>query len=240
MSDAASQDADIVCFPEAYVPGLRGLDFDVEPFDAADEGRVLGSVAGWARQLGIATILGTEHLPPTGPQIVAFVFGRDGRMLGHQTKNQIDPAEEGYYVAGDRRQLFELDGVVFGITICHEGFRYPESVRWSAVRGARLVFHSQCTGSDRTGVLPVEWGARDGAYYEKAMMMRSLENTIYVAGVNYAFRYPDAATSVIDPAGRCQAYLPYGEEGVLVEHLDLDKATGLLAKRYAPDRYLDA
>jgi hypothetical protein len=31
--------------------------------------------------------------------------------------------------------------------------------------------------------------------------------------------------------------LPYGQEGVLVEDIDLDKATGLLAARYAPARY---
>jgi hypothetical protein len=67
--------------------------------------------------------------------------------------------------------------------------------------------------------------------------MRSLENTIYFASVNYALRFPDSATSIIDPSGRCQAYLPYGQEGVLVEEIDPAKATGLLAQRYAPGRY---
>ena len=33
MSEAAAQGAEIVCFPEAYVPGLRGQDFEVFPFD---------------------------------------------------------------------------------------------------------------------------------------------------------------------------------------------------------------
>ena len=37
MADAARRGAEIVCFPEAYIPGLRGLDFDVPTFDAADE-----------------------------------------------------------------------------------------------------------------------------------------------------------------------------------------------------------
>jgi hypothetical protein len=36
-----------------------------------------------------------------------------------------------------------------------------------------------------------------------------------------------------------QAYLPYGEEGVLVQSIDPDFATGLLASRYAPERYRD-
>jgi hypothetical protein len=31
--------------------------------------------------------------------------------------------------------------------------------------------------------------------------------------------------------------LPYGEEGVLVAEIDLEKASGLLAGRFAPNRY---
>lgn len=84
-----------------------------------------------------------------------------------------------------------------------------------------------------------EWGAASSPYYEKAMMMRSRENTIYFASVNYALEYQEAATSLIAPSGECQAYLPYGEEGVLVQDIDLEKATGLLAMRYAPDRYAE-
>jgi hypothetical protein len=72
------------------------------------------------------------------------------------------------------------------------------------------------------------------------MMMRSIENTIYFASVNYAMRYQESATSLIAPSGECQAYLPYGEEGVLVQAIDVGQATGLLAARYAPERYRDA
>jgi len=110
-------------------------------------------------------------------------------------------------------------------------------VRWAAVRGAKIVFHPHHAGSDLEGVRPTTWGAADGAYYEKAMMMRSIENTIYFASVNYGMRYQESATSLIDPSGRCQAYLPYGEAGVLVQTIDVEKATGLLAARYAPARY---
>jgi predicted amidohydrolase len=123
------------------------------------------------------------------------------------------------------------------VTICHEGWRYPETVRWAAVRGAKIVFHPQLTGSDREGVRPTQWGAAGGPYYEKAMMMRSIENAIYCASVNYGVRFQESATSLITPSGRCQAYLPYGQEGVLVQGIKIEEATGLLAARYAPDRY---
>jgi hypothetical protein len=58
-----------------------------------------------------------------------------------------------------------------------------------------------------------------------------------VPSVNYALRFQESATSLIAPSGQCQAYLPYGQEGVLVQAIDVKEATGVLAARYAPERY---
>jgi predicted amidohydrolase len=240
LAEASAHGADLVCFPEAYLPGLRGQDFEVPPFDRAQQERALGAVSQWAGRYGVAAIVGMERVSEAGPQVAAWVVDAHGEVLGCQTKNQLAPSEEAFYVPGDTRQVFEIAGVKLGIAICHEGWRYPETVRWAAVRGARIVFHPQHTGSDRDGTLPTQWGAAGGPYYEKAMLMRSVENSIYFASVNYALRLPESATSLIDPSGRCQAYLPYGREGLLVEAIDVEQATGLLASRYAPERYREA
>lgn len=237
VAEAAAQGAEIVCFPEAYLPGLRGQDFDVLPFDRGTQEQVLRSVAQSAHDGGIAVIFGMERITAAGRQIAAPVFDARGELLGVQIKNQLDPSEDRFYVPGSTRQLFAVNGVKFGVAICHEGWRYPETVRWAAVRGAKIVFHPQHTGNEQAGVRLTEWGAAGNPYYEQAMAMRSRENTIYFASVNYALRYPESATSLIDPTGRCQAHLPYGEEGLLVAEIDVDQATGLLARRYAPGRY---
>jgi predicted amidohydrolase len=240
MSQASARGAKIVCFPEAYLPGLRGQDFDVFAFGEKEQERALKAVADWSRAYSVTTILGMERVANDGRQIAAFVIDAHGALQGIQTKNQLDPSEDRFYIPGDTRQLFEIDGVKFGVAICHEGWRYPETVRWAAVRGAKIVFHPQHTGNDKEGVRLTKWGAADNPYYENAMMMRSRENTIYFASVNYALRFQESATSLIAPSGECQAYLPYGEEGVLVHAIDVAKATGLLASRYAPDRYQEA
>src|SRR5437016_3645539 len=88
MSEASVQGAEIVCFPEAYLPGLHGQDFDVCPFDETQQERVLQTVAGWARAYALATILGMERLKETGRQIVAVVIDARGQIQGYQTKNQ--------------------------------------------------------------------------------------------------------------------------------------------------------
>jgi predicted amidohydrolase len=239
-AEAAARGAAIVCFPEAYLPGLRGQDFEVLPYGRAEQERVLADVARVAREQRIAVILGLELAADSGRQVAACVFDEQGHIQGFQTKNQIAPSEDSHYVPGSARQLFEVRGVPFGVAICHEGWRYPETVRWAAVRGARIVFHPHHTGSDREGARLSAWGSPSAPYYERAMMMRGVENTIYFASVNYALRYQESATCVIAPSGACQAYLPYGEEGVLVQEIDLEAATGLIARRFAPERYVEA
>ncbi len=239
LSEASAQGAEIVCFPEAYLPGLRGQDFEVLPFDQTHQEWVLQAVAHLARTYSIATIMGMERLTEAGRQIAAYVFDAKGQILGYQTKNQIAPSEDPFYVPGNTRRLFEVNGVKFGVAICHEGWRYPETVRWAAVRGAKIVFHPQHTGTTQEGVRLTQWGAASNPYYEQAMMMRSRENTIYFASVNYALPFQESATCLIAPSGECQAYLPYGQEGVLVQAINVEEATGLLASRFAPERYQD-
>jgi predicted amidohydrolase len=240
LAEASAQGAEIVCFPEAYLPGLRGQDFEVLPFDQIQQERVLRAVAQWARTYAVATILGMERLTEPGRQIAAFVIDAGGQIQGYQTKNQLAPTEDQFYVPGSTRRLFEIKGIKFGVAICHEGWRYPETVRWAAVRGAKIVFHPHHAGSDQNGVRLTQWGAASGPYYEKAMILRSMENTIYFASVNYALRFQESATSLIAPSGECQAYLPYGEEGLLVQAIKVEEATGLLATRYAPQRYQES
>jgi len=108
-------------------------------------------------------------------------------------------------------------------------------VRWAAVRGAKIVFHPHHTGSDQTGVRLTQWGSTDAPYYEKADDECAVSRTrFYFASVNYGLRFQESATTLIAPSGQVQAYLPYGQEGVLVQAIKVEEATGLLANRYAP------
>ena len=203
LSDAAAQGAEIVCFPEAYLPGLRGQDFEPIPWDRETQRVALKAVRELALKFQVAVIHGQERMTEAGRQIIACVINADGKVQGYQAKTQLDPSEDRFYLPGNSRHMFEVNGVAFGVVICHEGWRYPETVRWAASRGAKIVFHPQLTGNETHGHQLTEWGAAGNPYYEKAMMMRSIENTVYFASVNYALKYQEAATSLIDPSGQC-------------------------------------
>jgi predicted amidohydrolase len=239
LQEAGEQGVAIACFPEAYLPGLRGMDFSVTAPDQARQGAMLERVCAAARRHRVAVIMGMEWETGAGLHNVAFVVSRDGEVQGYQAKNQIPPQEEPFYVPDGRRHLFDVDGVPFGIVICHEGWRYPETVRWAAVRGARVVFHPQLTGSDHAGVTISRWGDPGSPYYEKVMVARGIENTIYFASVNCAMRYQESATSLLGPDGELFGFVPYGEEQLMVHDIDIRRATGLSARRFDPSLYPD-
>jgi 5-aminopentanamidase len=236
--EAAAQNAAIICFPETFIPGYPLEEYQPEKGSPEKMQDALNKACAIAKNHHIAIILPMYWHDNDAKLNVAMVISNNGEVQGYQTKNQLDPSEDHIWQAGNKRHLFEVDGVKFGITICHEGFRYPESVRWAARQGASIVFHPHCTGSNKTEAPPItEWGHKDSPYYEKAMMMRAMENTIYFAGSNYAMRYPESASSIIAPDGKCIAHAEYGKPGVIVADIDLEQATGLLAKRFREELY---
>lgn len=236
--EAALQQAKIICFPESYLPGYPGMPYPPEDRSPEVLQAALSAVCNIAKDQNIAIVIPMDWYGKTGMLNLAFVISAQGEILGSQTKNQLDPSEDEIWVPGIARQIFQIEELKFGITICHEGFRYPESVRWAAQQGAQVVFHPHFSGSNKEGPELQEWGHKDNPYYEKAMMMRALENTIYFASCNYASRFPESGTAFINPDGSCLKHEEYGRPGILVADLNLSKATGLLAKRFKNALYV--
>ena len=234
---AAEAQAEIVCFPESYIPGYPTGEHVVEASSPQKMQDALNYVCDMARRNSIAIIMPIDWYTAEGSLNVAYVVDSKGQLLGYQAKTQLDPSEDNTWVPGTSRSLFEVNGVRLGIVICHEGFRYPETVRWAAMRGAKVIFHPHYSGSDADGKQLTEWSSNEAAYYEKAMMMRALENTVYFASVGYATRFQESATAIINPDGSCLAHQPYGKAGILVSEINIDLATGLLAKRFKPSLY---
>ena len=235
LTECLKQNVDIVCTPEAYLPGLRGASFDLPDPDQPAMEQALQDLRAACRTTGVAIIAGMEWQSELGLENRAFVISPAGRVLGYQTKNQITPGGESEnYVPDGQRRVFTVKGVRFGITICHEGWRYPETVRWPAVRGARIVFQPQVTGSDEGGQKRREWG---DSFYEKAMQCRAGENNIYFASVNQAMKGQNSATSLIDPQGNLIEFVPYGKEDLLIADLDIEKATRFYTRRYRSELY---
>jgi predicted amidohydrolase len=231
VEQAAVEAAAIVCFPECYVPGYRAPGKTVPPPDAAFLERAWRAVTEAAAAANVAVVLGTERLVDGAPRITALVIDRDGTVAGFQDKVQLDPSEESLYSPGTERQLFRVGPLTFGVAICHEGWRYPETVRWAARRGAHVVFHPHFHEAEPGGYRPNAFADPMNTFHEKAMLCRAAENGCYFASVNCASDGSPTTSAVVRPDGTVLAWQPYGREGLLVADLDTAAATGLLAAR---------
>jgi predicted amidohydrolase len=228
---ASVERADLICFPECFVPGYRCFGRLVPPPDPVFLERAWSVIAAAAAKANLAVVLGTERVVDGALRITALVVNRDGTIAGFQDKVQLDPSEDGTYSPGSERRVFQAGPLTFGVVICHEGWRYPETVRWAARRGAQIVFHPHVHEAEPGGYRPSSFADPANSFHEKAALCRAAENTCFFATVNCASAGSPTTSVVVRPDGTLLAYQPYGKPGLLIADLDLTEATGLLAAR---------
>jgi predicted amidohydrolase len=231
IAQASHERARLVCFPECFVPGYRAKGKSVPPPEPLFLERAWSAIAAAAAKARIAVVLGTERIANGALLITALVVNQDGTIAGFQDKVQIDVSEEGTYTPGSGRRVFQTGPLTFGIAICHEGWRYPETVRWAARRGAQIVFHPHFHEAEPGGYKPSSFADPANSFHEKAMLCRAAENTCYFASVNCASAGSPTTSAVVRPDGTLLAYQPYGKEGLLIADIDIAAATGFLAAR---------
>jgi predicted amidohydrolase len=108
IGQAGAEQADIICFPECYVPGYRARGKLIPSPDAEFLERAWDEIAQATAKADIGVILGTERLVDGSLFASALVIDRDGSVIGFQDKVQIDPSEETTYANGSGRHIFEL------------------------------------------------------------------------------------------------------------------------------------
>jgi predicted amidohydrolase len=235
IEEAGRTGADVVCFPECFVPGYRTRHNRMASPDAQFLEGAWQRIAATAANANVAVVLGTERVVDGKLLISALVVDQNGERLGFQDKVQLDPSEDGTYAPGAERHVFRVGDLTFGVSICHEGWRYPETVRWSARRGAQLVFHPHYHWAENGSYRPTTFADPANTFHEKALLCRAAENTCFIASVNYASEGSPTTSAIVRPDGTVVAWQPYGQTGLLTADIDTSEATGLLANRFKPN-----
>src|SRR5579864_4088051 len=231
IADAGRRNAAIICFPECYVPGYRADNKRIPPPDPVFLERAWSAIATSAAKAKVAVVLGTERVVDGGLRATALVINPDGSIAGWQDKVQLAPSEDSLYAAGSGRHVFKTGPLTFGISSCHEAWRYPETVRWPARHGAHIVFRPHFHEAEPGSYRPTTFADPANSFHEKSMLCRAAENTCYFASVNVASPGSPTTSAVVRPDGTLLCRQPYGQEGLLIADLDLAEATGLLAAR---------
>lgn len=221
LARAAKEGARVVVFPECALTGY----FDNEFMQAitADQLAVAErQVAESCRKHKVYAIVGTPWREEEKLYNSAVVITPAGKVLERYHKLQL---AESWPVEGDHLSVFQIEGVPASIIICHDE-RYPELVRLPVLAGARVVFYL----SHESGV------AHESklAPYRAQIQARAVENTVYIVQAN-APANRDATGShgqsrLIAPDGNLLREATIFGEDVLIETLDLDRATGKLAQ----------
>jgi predicted amidohydrolase len=232
IAQASVERASLICFPECFVPGYRGIGKRVPPPDTAFLERAWSAIATAAAKANLAVVLGTERVVEGALLATVLVIDRDGTIAGFQDKVQLDPSEDTIYSPGTGRRIFKTGPLTFGVAICHEGWRYPETVRWAVRQGAHIVFHPHFHEAEPGSHAPSSFADPANSFHEKAALCRAAENTCYFATVNYASAGSPTTSAVVGPDGTLLIYQPYGKPGLLIAGIDITAATGLLAARY--------
>jgi predicted amidohydrolase len=220
MAKAADRGVELLCFPETHLPGYRvGMLAADLPCDEEGLARVSKQAAARCRELSLGVIIGTETPNPGAkPFNSALVIDQDGEIVARHHKFKLTPRDAMAYTAGDGPTLFEFKGVPMGLVICFEGFRFPETTRQLAKRGAKIVFHPQFNH-----VLPgMAWKL---PVHEALLVARAAENTIYFVSANMSHPRNNCRSLVIAPDGLIQEASVLAQEMLLVADLDPDLAT---------------
>ena len=180
----------------------------------------------------ITVVLGTERFVDSALVAAVLVIDQDGSIRrAFRTRSRSTPPKRAPTHQALAAACFKPAPLTFGVAICHEGWRYPETVRWAARRGAQVIFHPQFHEAEPGSYRPSTFADPANTFHEKAALCRAAENTCYFATVNYASPGSPTTSAVVRPDGTLLRYQPYGEEGLLTADLDLTAATGLLAAR---------
>jgi predicted amidohydrolase len=231
ISQASAARANLICFPECFVPGYRGLGKSIPPPDPEFLERAWSAIATAAKDANLAVVLGTERTVDHALLATALVINPDGTIAGFQDKVQLDPSEDDLYSPGSERRVFQAGPLTFGVVICHEGWRYPETVRWAARHGAHIVFHPHFGEAEPGSYRPSSFADPANSFHEKAALCRAAESNCYFATVNCASAGSPTTSAVVRPDGTLLSYHPYGKEGLLLADIDISAATGFLAAR---------
>jgi predicted amidohydrolase len=102
VKEAAARQAEIICFPETYLPGYPGP--DVKKCTPEQLQEALGKVCTIAAANSIAVIIPMDWYHNGDLLNIAHVISNTGEVLGYQTKNQLDPTEDSIWTPGTERR----------------------------------------------------------------------------------------------------------------------------------------
>jgi N-carbamoylputrescine amidase len=229
VGEAATEGADLVCFPELNVTGYSVHDI-IRSVAEPIPGPSSRAVVEMARVSGMVILAGLAERDVEGRIFAShFVVSPEG-LQGVYRKCHLSPFEQSLYSAGEDIPVFGINEGVFGIELCYDA-HFPELSTLLALKGADILF---CVHASPRGT-PTE----KKRSWLRHLTARAFDNGLFVVACNQTgtnedgLAFPGLALA-LNPSGEVIAERVGGDEGVLFADL---KAADLAHVRQNKMRY---
>lgn len=209
---AASQDSQIVVFPEACLTGYcrpREMIELAQPFD----GELRERIAQLAIDCRLLVAFGMPERDGGNCYNTIIAVGTDGTVLGHYRKTHLWAAEEKWATPGDALVAFDFQHVRFGMMLCYDT-RFPEVARSLALQGCQVLLVSSA------------WRSSHAHEWRFCVRARALDNGVFVAGSDAlleAEHFRCAGASIIaGPDGSVVTESDLQTDSMITAELDFD------------------
>jgi len=222
VAQAATEQADIVVFPEMWNTGYDLTRFnDIADVNGLQTLHVFKALAQKYHIMihtgSVATKRGDQFFNTT------YIIDENGKLLSTYDKVHLFGLmhEDEFLTPGSQKDQFEVKGVPATSVICYD-IRFPEWLRTLSLNDSRIIF------------VPAEWPTPRMPQWRTLLAARAIENQSFVVGVNRVGADPEnrfgGNSVVIDPLGNNVLYLGHEEElkTVTIDISATDKVRGFM------------
>jgi N-carbamoylputrescine amidase len=235
VGEAARRGAEVVLPPELfqghYFCRTENEEFFNRAYPTAEHPAVV-AMQGAARRLGV--VIPTSYFEKDGPHYYnsLAMVNADGAVLGTYRKSHIPDGpgyEEKYYFRPGNTgfRVWETRFGTLGVGICWDQW-FPEAARAMVLMGAEILLYPTAIGSE-----PAEPTLDTRRLWQRAMTGHSVANLVPIVAANRVGTEGGQSyyghSFICDHFGDIQAEIPDGQEGVILQEVDLGEA----AKRRA-------
>lgn len=148
LGKAAKENVKIVCFPELCLTGYTCADLFYQRTLIEETRRQLCRVNDEASKLGIFALVGAPYYRDGKLYNAAFVAGSGSIFFDTEVDKQYLPSNNEFYEKrwftpgfGEKKQIFEVDGIKFGIEICEDLWMPTSPSDEMCLAGAEIIFN---------------------------------------------------------------------------------------------------
>ncbi len=206
---AAEEEVDLIVLPELWTTGYYLSKNAFEILAETREGKTVSVMQEEAKKAKASIICPFVEKGKEGKlHISVALIDHEGQLRGIVRKSLLWGREAKIFTPGEiQYPVFNTNVGKIGILICYE-MEFPEPSRLLALEGAEII------------VCPSVWSLGASHRWDIQLPARSLDNTVYVLGVNTVGNHSCGKSKLVSPLGDILAEASDRKEELMIRAID--------------------